>query len=115
MCIRDSLITAKSEPVFGCVYKLAAIEDQQGNIIPKIKISENAAKITTPHFKKVYRIFDKSSGKAQADLVAVYDEIFDDSQPLTIFDPEHPWKKKTFTNYYMQELLVPIFKAGKRV
>ncbi len=113
--VGERLITAKSEPVFGCVYKLAAIEDQQGNIIPKIKISENAAKITTPHFKKVYRIFDKSSGKAQADLVAVYDEIFDDSQPLTIFDPEHPWKKKTFTNYYMQELLVPIFKAGKRV
>lgn len=113
--VGERLITAKSEPVFGCVYKLAAIEDENGKVVPKIKISENAVKITTPHFKKVYRIFDKSTGKAHADLVTVYDEVFDETQPLTIFDPEHPWKKKTFKDYYMKELLVPIFKDGKKV
>ncbi|MDO4541973.1 MAG: nicotinate phosphoribosyltransferase [Bacillota bacterium] len=113
--VGERLITAKSEPVFGCVYKLVAIEDDKGNIVPKIKVSENAVKITTPHFKKVYRIFDKSTGKAHADLVTVYDEAFDEEQPLTIFDPNHPWKKKTFTDYYMKELLVPVFKNGKRV
>lgn len=113
--VGERLITARSEPVFGAVYKLAAVEGQDGKIIPKIKISENTAKITTPHFKKVYRIYEKDSGKAIADQICVYDETIDESQPLTIFDPLAVWKTKTLTNYTVQELLVPIFKSGKLV
>lgn len=113
--VGERLITAKSEPVFGGVYKLCAIEDEAGNVIPKIKVSENAVKITTPHFKKVWRIFDKTTGKAHADLVTVYDESIDTTRPLTIFDPNHPWKKHTFTDYKVKELLIPVFKEGKCV
>ena len=109
--VGERLITSRSEPVFGGVYKLAAIEDDQGNIIPKIKISENPAKITTPHFKKVYRIFSK----AEADLVCLHDEQFDFSQPPELFDPDATWKKKTFTGIYATELLVPVFQGGKLV
>ena len=110
--VGERLITARSEPVFGCVYKLAAVEDGEGHIIPKIKVSENAVKITTPHFKKVYRIFDNATGKAQADYITVYDEVIDESLPLTLFDPNHPWKKKTFTDYTAKELMIPVFKNG---
>lgn len=110
--VGERLITARSEPVFGCVYKLAAVEDGEGHIIPKIKVSENAVKITTPHFKKVYRIFDNATGKAQADYITVYDEVIDESLPLTLFDPNHPWKKKTFTDYTVKELMIPVFKNG---
>ena len=113
--VGERLITSKSEPVFGGVYKLAAIEDKEGNIIPKIKISENPAKITNPHFKKVYRIFEKESGKAIADLICVHDEVVDPSQPLELFDPEATWKRKTVTNYTIKELLVPIFQGGQKV
>ena len=113
--VGERLITAKSEPVFGCVYKLCAVEDENGEVIPKIKVSENAVKITNPHYKKVWRIFDKATGKANADLVTVYDEVIDTSKPLTIFDPDHPWKKRTFLDYEVKELLVPIFKDGKCV
>ena len=113
--VGERLITAKSEPVFGCVYKLVAVEDKDGNIVPKIKISENPAKITTPHFKKVYRIFSKDTGKAEADLVCLHDEQFDFSQPLELFDPDATWKKKTFTDIYATELLVPVFRGGKLV
>ena len=110
--VGERLITSRSEPVFGGVYKLAAIEDDQGNIIPKIKISENPAKITTPHFKKVYRIFSKDTGKAEADLVCLHDEQFDFSQPLELFDPDATWKKKTCTGIYATELLVPVFQGA---
>ena len=113
--VGERLITSKSEPVFGGVYKLAAIEDGQGNIIPKIKISENPAKITNPHFKKVYRIFENESGKAIADLICVHDEVVDPSQPLELFDPEATWKRKTVTDYTAKELLVPIFRGGEKV
>ncbi|MGM9636403.1 MAG: nicotinate phosphoribosyltransferase, partial [Eubacteriales bacterium] len=113
--VGERLITSKSAPVFGGVYKLAAIEDKDGNIIPKIKISENTAKITNPHFKKVYRIFSKDSGKAEADLICLHDEEIDTSKPLTIFDPVYTWKTKTYENYELRELLVPIFRNGKRV
>ena len=113
--VGERLITSRSEPVFGGVYKLAAVEDDQGNIIPKIKISENPAKITTPHFKKVYRIFSKDTGKAEADLVCLHEEEFDFSQPLELFDPDATWKKKTFTDIYATELLVPVFQGGKLV
>ena len=113
--VGERLITSKSEPVFGGVYKLAAIEDKEGNIIPKIKISENPAKITNPHFKKVYRIFENDSGKAIADLICVHDEVVDGKEPLELFDPEATWKRKVITDYTARELLVPIFQGGKRV
>ncbi len=113
--VGERLITAKSDPVFGGVYKLAAKEDENGNIIPKIKISENAGKVTTPHFKKVYRLSERETGKAIADLICVYDEMVDDSKPLEIFDPNFTWKRKTLKNFTAQELLVPVFKAGKLV
>ena len=113
--VGERLITAKSDPVFGGVYKVCAVEDENGKVIPKIKISENVGKITTPHFKKVYRIRDKESGKAEADLICVYDEVIDQSQPLEIFDPAATWKRKTFDNYTATELLVPIFKNGEQV
>lgn len=113
--VGERLITSKSAPVFGGVYKLCAIEDEGGNIIPKIKISENTAKITNPHFKKVYRVFSKDTGKAEADLICVHDESFDETLPLTIFDPVYTWKRKTYENYELRELLVPIFKSGELV
>ena len=113
--VGERLITAKSAPVFGGVYKLCAVEDAEGNIIPKIKLSENAGKITTPHFKKVYRLYDRENGKAEADLLCVYDEIVDDSKPLEIFDPENTWKTKMLVNFRAEELLVPIFKDGNQV
>ncbi len=113
--VGERLITSKSEPVFGGVYKLCAVEQEDGTILPKIKISENTAKITNPHFKKVYRLFEKENGKAIADLICLYDETVDDSKPLEIFDPEATWKRKTLTSFVAKELLVPIFKDGKRV
>ncbi|MBR6653347.1 MAG: nicotinate phosphoribosyltransferase, partial [Oscillospiraceae bacterium] len=113
--VGERLITARSEPVFGGVYKLAAVEDEHGNIIPKIKISENVAKITNPHFKKIYRLFDKETGKAEADYLCLHTETVDDSQPLTIFDPDITWKEKTLTNFTAKELMVPIFLNGELV
>ena len=113
--VGERLITSKSDPVFGGVYKLAAVEDEKGNIIPKIKISENAAKITNPHFKKVYRLFERETGKAAADLICLHAEIVDDTKPLTIFDPDFTWKKKTLRDFVAKELMVPIFKNGEKV
>ena len=113
--VGERLITAKSEPVFGGVYKLTAVEDSEGNVIPKIKISENVGKITNPHFKKVYRFYGNDTGKAIADYLCVYDETVDDSQDITIFDPEATWKRKRVYNYTARELLVPIFKNGELV
>ena len=113
--VGERLITSKSEPVFGGVYKLAAVEDKAGNIIPKIKISANPAKITTPHFKKVYRLFDNESGKAFADLITLHDETVEEGKPLELFDPDATWKRSVFTNFTAKELLVPVFRAGKRV
>ncbi len=113
--VGERLITAKSEPVFGGVYKLAAVEDEEGRITPKIKVSENVGKITVPHFKKIYRFYGKNTGKAIADYMTVYDETVDDSQDLEIFDPRATWKKKTVYNFTAKELLVPIFLNGKCV
>ena len=113
--VGERLITSKSEPVFGGVYKLSAVEDKEGTIIPKIKVSENPSKITNPHFKKVYRIFENETGKAMADLICVHDEVIDPSQPLELFDPEATWKRKTVTDFTAVELLVPIFRGGKLV
>jgi nicotinate phosphoribosyltransferase len=113
--VGERLITARSEPVFGGVYKLAAVEKPDGTIVPKIKISENLAKITNPHFKKVYRLFANDSGKALADYITLHDEELDCSEPLTIFDPDVTWKEKTLTDFHARELLQPIFKGGKLV
>ena len=109
--VGERLITAKSNPVFGGVYKLVA-KEKDGEIIPKIKISENPEKITNPHFKKVYRIYDNESGIAIADLMCVHDEVIDTSAPLEIFDPVETWKRKVCENYTLKELLVPIFEDG---
>ena len=111
----ERLITSKSEPVFGGVYKLAAIEGKDGTIVPKIKISENPAKIINPHFKKVYRLFEKDTGKAFADFITVHDEEIDFTQPLELFDPEATWKRQTFSGFTARELLVPIFRGGRLV
>ncbi len=112
--VGERLITSKSSPIFDGVYKLAAVE-RDGKIIPKIKVSENTAKITNPHFKKVYRLYDRESGMAIADQICVYDEVIDESSPLTIFDPLATWKKKTLTSFTARPLLVPVFKNGKKV
>ncbi|MEA5051247.1 MAG: nicotinate phosphoribosyltransferase [Oscillospiraceae bacterium] len=113
--VGERLITAKSDSVFGGVYKLTAIEDDNGNIVPKIKISENVQKITTPHFKKVYRIFENATGKAIADYVCVHDEVLDPAKPLELFDPDYTWKRKTLTDYTARELLVRVFDGGRLV
>ena len=112
--VGERLITSKSSPVFGGVYKLAAVETSDGEIIPKIKVSENTAKITNPHFKKLYRFYDRESGKALADELRLYYEPVPEG-PHTIFDPEVTWKSKTLTNYEVRELQQPIFLGGKLV
>ena len=113
--VGERLITAKSEPVFGGVYKLVAVEKEGGVVEPKIKISENVGKITNPHYKKLYRFFGNDTGKAIADYLCVYDETVDDSKDLEIFDPEATWKTKTVYNFTAKELQVPIFKDGELV
>jgi len=113
--VGERLITAKSEPVFGGVYKLAAVEEADGSVTPKIKISENTGKITNPHYKKLYRFFGNDTGKAIADYLCVYDETVDDSKDMEIFDPEATWKTKTVYDFTAKELQVPIFKDGKLV
>ena len=113
--VGERMITAKSEPVFGGVYKLVAVEDDDGEIIPKIKISENVGKITTPHFKKLYRFYGRDTGKAIADYLCLYDETVDDSGNLEIFDPEATWKRKEVYHFEARELLVQIYKNGKLV
>ena len=113
--VGERLITARSEPVFGGVYKLTAVEDAHGAIIPKIKISENVAKITVPHFKRLYRFYGRDTGKALADYLCLRDEAVDDGAPLSIFDPETTWKRKTLRNFSARELQVPIFRGGELV
>ena len=113
--VGERLITARSEPIFGGVYKLAAVEEPDGTIVPKIKISENVGKITNPHYKKLYRFYGKDTGKAIADYLTVYDEEVDDSQDITIFDPDATWKTKRVYNYTAKELQVPVFRGGELV
>lgn len=112
--VGERLITSRSKPVFGGVYKLTAVE-KDGQIIPKIKLSENVTKITTPDFKELWRFYDKTTGKAIADLITCYGEEVDDTKPYTIFDPEHPYKKKTVTDFTAKKLLVQIFDKGECV
>ncbi|MDR0952235.1 MAG: nicotinate phosphoribosyltransferase [Oscillospiraceae bacterium] len=114
-CVGERLITSKSSPVFDGVYKLVADESDTGEIIPRIKVSENTVKIPTPHFKRVYRLFDRKSGKAIADLLTIHDEVLDDTQTLELFDPIDTWKTKLVTDFSARELLVPIFKNGQLV
>lgn len=113
--IGTKLITSADMPALGGVYKLSAVFDEEGNEIPKIKISETTAKITNPGFKGIYRIFDKATGKAEADLIHLRNEEIDFSKPLTIFHPLETWKKTTFTDYTVKELTVQIIKDGKLV
>lgn len=112
--VGERLITSKSEPILGGVYKLCAIEENN-KIIPRIKISENDEKITNPGFKKVYRIFDKDTDMAIADLITLNNEIIDTSKSLQIYDPINTWKRKVIKNFYTRELLQPIFKGGNLV
>ena len=112
--VGERLVTARSEPVFGCVYKLVATE-RDGKIAPKIKISENPAKITNPDFKRLYRFYSKETGKAEADLITLHNEVVDESAPYELFDPEHVWKRKVMENFTVRELKIPIFKDGKCV
>ena len=113
--VGERLITAKSEPVFGGVYKLAAVERENGEIVPKIKVSENVTKITIPHFKKFYRFYDRSNGKALADYLCLHDETPDDTQPISLFDPENIWKQKTLTNFRAENMMVQVFRNGELV
>ncbi len=111
--VGERLITSSSEPVFGGVYKLSGVEDKNGHIIPKIKISENVSKITTPCFKEVWRLFDKETGKAIADVITLHDEVIDESRPYILFDPEHIWKRKTVENFRAVRLRQKIFENGR--
>ncbi|KYH35005.1 nicotinate phosphoribosyltransferase pncB2 [Clostridium tepidiprofundi DSM 19306] len=112
--VGERLITARSEPVFGGVYKLVAIENN-GEIVPKIKISENTEKITNPGFKKIYRIFDNKTNKAIADLITLNNESIVENKPLTLFNPIHTWKRKKITDFHVKELMVKIFEDGKPI
>lgn len=112
--VGERLITSKSEPVFGGVYKLAAVE-KDGKIIPKIKISENTEKITNPHFKNIYRLYSNETGKAIADVVTLFGETIDESQPYTLFDPIYTWKKKKVENFKAVPIRQQIFSEGKLV
>ncbi len=113
--VGERLITSKSEPIFGGVYKLVAVENEEGETIPKIKISENVEKITNPGFKEVYRLYERESGKAIADVLVLRGETIDDSKPYEIFDPEHTWKRKMVRNFTARRILEPLFLDGKCV
>lgn len=113
--VGERLITASSDPVFGGVYKMCAIEDENGELIPKVKFSDNVGKITLPCFKRVWRLFDKASGKAIADVITMHDEKIDESKPYELFDPDHVWKRKTVTDFIARSLNVPVFKKGELV
>ena len=109
--VGERLITAKSQPIFGGVYKLTTVE-KEGKIMPTLKVSENVGKITTPGFKQIYRLFDKDTNKAVADVITLHDEIIDDSKDYEIFHPLITWKKKTIRNFVAKKLLVQIFDKG---
>ncbi|MBE7063232.1 MAG: nicotinate phosphoribosyltransferase [Ruminococcaceae bacterium] len=112
--VGERLITSKSEPVFGGVYKLTAVWDGE-EMQPKIKLSENVEKITLPGFKQVYRLYERDTDKAIADVITLHDEEIDTTQPYEIFDPEHAWKRKKISDFRAEKLLVKIFDKGKLV
>jgi len=113
--VGTNLITAKDNPAFGGVYKLAAVMGEDGSFIPKIKLSENSEKVTNPGNKKIYRVYEKETGKIKADLICLVDESFSEDEPLLLFDPSEPWKKTKLPagSFTLRELLVPVFKNGK--
>lgn len=113
--VGTNLITSKDCPSFGGVYKLAAIQNEEGDFVPKIKISENTEKITNPGNKTIYRIYEKASGKIKADLICFADEVIDPKQDLLLFDPMDTWKKTKLAGgtYTVREILLPIFKNGE--
>ena len=111
--IGTKLITSADMPALGGVYKLAGVVEKDGTITPKIKVSETTAKITNPGFKKVCRIYDNKTGKAEADLIMLNDEVIDQSKPLTITHPLETWKKITFTDYTIRDLTIQVVKNGK--
>ena len=113
--VGERLITSKSDPIFGGVYKLVAVENKDGELIPKIKVSENVSKITIPGFKQVYRLYSSETSAAIADVITEFDEVIDDSKPYEIFDPEYTWKRKTINDFYARPLLKQIFKKGECV
>lgn len=113
--VGERLVTSKSSPVFGGVYKLVAVEGKDGRIKPRIKLSENVEKVTNPGYKKVYRFFDKDTNKAICDVITLADEKIDEDNSYVIFDPVHIWKKKKLKNYYIRELQVPIILGGEVV
>ena len=115
--VGTNLITSKDNPAFGGVYKLAAVKNEAGEFIPKIKLSENVEKVTNPGNKNVYRIYDKETGKIKADLICLVGEVFDESKDMKLFDPNAPWKKTTLPggSYTLRELLVPVFQKGECV
>lgn len=110
--VGERLITARSEPVFGGVYKLAGRE-KDGKVIPKIKLSENVTKINNPGFKDIFRLYDKDTHKAAADVIAFADETIDETRPYRLFHPEHVWKRKTISNFYVKRLHVKVFEGGR--
>lgn len=112
--VGERLITSKSEPVFGGVYKLSAVEEH-GVIVPRIKLSENVEKVTNPHYKGLWRLYHRENNKAMADILTVHHEEIDDSKPYEIFDPVYTWKKKTLTNFKARNLHVKIFEKGQLV
>lgn len=111
--VGERMITSSSHPVFGGVYKLCGVEDEEGNVIPKIKISENVTKITTPGFKTIYRLYDNETEKAIADVITLFGEKIDTEHPYVIFDPDFVWKKKTLTNFKAVEIRRQIFRNGR--
>ena len=113
--IGTKLITSADMPALGGVYKLAGVVNENGDITPKIKVSDNSAKITNPGFKKIVRIYDGASKKAEADLIMLKDETIDLTKPLTITHPIETWKQLTFSNYFVKELTQTIVKDGKLV
>lgn len=112
--VGERLITARSEPVFGGVYKLSALE-KDGVRIPKMKISENVEKITNPGFKTLYRLYSKDTNRCLADLITLDEEKPPQGEPFEIFDPEAPWKRKVLTNYYAKNIRVQLFRGGECV
>ena len=115
--VGTNLITSKDWPAFGGVYKLSAIMGEDGNFVPKIKLSENTEKVTNPGNKKIYRIYEKESGKIRADLICLVEETFTEDQQILLFDPAEPWKKTKLSpgEFTLRELMIPVFVNGKCV
>ncbi len=113
--VGERMITSASDPVFGGVYKLTALQNENGEFLPKVNFSDNVGKITLPCNKKTYRLFDEQSGKALADVISLYDEEIDPKSEIELFDPDHTWKRKTVENFIARELFVKVFRKGELI